>query len=163
MLKKYLLFLIIIAIAVSMVMNAMAAMTYVTLTIVNFTTAPTSGARTQMQFVQNSNSPFNITIYNSTYIQEYSEKRTAARTYTAGDLITVGPIDLITAGNYFFNITFDEVVVGGNYYGSCTTDAAWNFCTNCAGSTTSCPSQAGNVLNSNGYAPRAFAMQLISM
>lgn len=154
MLKKYLLLLIIIAIAVSMVMNAMATMYFVTLTIVNFTTAPTDGsARLQMQFVQDTPSPIVLYIHNSTYKQEFTESRTGSRIYTAGDLITVGPVDLITGDDYYFNITFGEVVVYSGatayYYGICATDQdVTGECQNCAGSLQTC--QSGGVGNVAG-------------
>ena len=151
--KKYLLFLIIITIAVSMTTNTMAVDYdyYVTLTITTFQT--NTGGPATLLFVQNSASHVDISIEDSNPTEIFSDDRSASRTYGANDVITVGPQSMTEGEAHTLKITFDEVKVASNYFGSCTTNSAWSFCKNCGGTTQGCPTQAGNVVGSSGYAP----------
>lgn len=159
MLKKYLLFLIIITIAATMATNTRAAdyAYYVTLTIKSFETGVTGGAgATTMKFEQNSNSPIEVNIYDGGSLKYDGSAMTASRSYGVGDTMTVGPVTLTEGNSHTFRITFDEVRVGSNYYGSCVTNGGnQNYCTYCNGyaAQTNCRSRGTTPMGSNGYAP----------
>lgn len=150
MLKKYLLFLISVTIAVSMVTSTTAANYYVTLTISAFETAITSGNAVDLEFVQNSASPVEIDIYSGGSNILDGSGMTASRRYADGDTMTVGPVSLTSGNTYSFRITFDEVLFKGSssdaYVGGCTTGATSSTasCKDCAGSNQNCPIASGN-------------------
>jgi len=59
--------------------------------------------------------------------------------YGNGDTIVTGsPADLTESSACNFFLRVDEVEVGGNYYGSCTTDSSQSVCTTCGGAGASC-------------------------
>lgn len=163
MLKKYLLFLIIITIAAIMATNTMAVELtyYVTLTIKTFTTAVEvrageEGVIESIKFEQNSASAIVIAIDDSNPTEIFTQTRTASRSYGAGDTMTVGPITMTQGESHSFKITFDEIQVGASkYYGSCTTNSNLAYCAWCNGfeSTASCPTRGTQPLGSNGFAP----------
>ena len=157
MLKKYLLLLIIITIAVSMATNTMAAdyNYYVTLSISAFAT--NDGGVTTLLIEQNAASPVTYKIEDSGATEIYSSGAlTASRTYGAADDIVVGPLSMTQDETHKFTLNFDEVRVGSNYYGSCTTNSgSLSACRNCAGASASCVAQGREPVPGNGYAPYA--------
>ena len=113
---------------------------YINIYIVDFDTN-TDAESDPIEFVDHGNSPIEWQVNGSGCDNDNGtwNDDIPVGEYGAGDTIVTGRASNLTIGracNIF--LRFDEVKIGGNYYGSCATDNSASGCTNCAGSGASC-------------------------
>jgi len=127
---------------------------YISIYIVDFDTN-TDSESDPITFVDHANSPIEWQVNGSGCDNDNGTWKDdiAVGEYGNEDTVVTGSASNLTAGracNLF--LRFDEVKIGGNYYGSCETDKTVSGCTSCENNAEDCPVKYTNYATpTNGY------------